>query len=50
MAEWPIALVLKTRGPKGSVSSTLTSSAICWPLAQMVEHCAVNAGVHGSIP
>ena len=27
LAEWPIALVLKTREPKGSVSSNLTLSA-----------------------
>ena len=27
MAEWPNALVLKTRGPSGSVSSTLTPTA-----------------------
>ena len=28
VAEWSIALVLKTRDPKGSVSSNLTVSAI----------------------
>ncbi len=32
VAEWPIAAVLKTGGPKGSVGSNPTSSAIFFTL------------------
>jgi hypothetical protein len=30
VAEWPIAPASKTGGPKGPVSSNLTTSAIVW--------------------
>ena len=49
MAEWSIALVLKTRGGQPSVGSNPTLSANV-RIAQSVEQLAVNQCVGGSIP